>query len=508
MEDNTTDLKTVSDTFGINQLLNASASGLALFKKRDDRDDYVCTADNDAARAMTGFKTLAALTWEDLVGAVGYNSSGLAQPTPQSAQADEVYFTASDTWCRIGNTSVDEAHFLCTLTDITNYKDIKERENIVLEILHDAEKTVEFGTWIWYHTNEQVEWSQGLYELLGYSPESAQQCPASYDRFMEHIHPNDLERVLLDTKDRIGATEPVETEYRIKTLSGQERSVLSRSIYHPGDAKSPPKLTGCIVDVTSIKRVRNQLLEKVEELNRSNGDLEQFAYVASHDLQEPLRKIVSFGERLEKKGKDTLDVEMGMYLDRILNATRRMQSMISNLLEFSRLTRTQQGFESTDLNSIVRSVLSDLELTIKQKNAILELAELPTAEIIPSQMAQLFQNLLSNSLKFTDDEAQPFITIAAETLNPDEQLNYGLPASRSYVRLTFSDNGIGFDDDDANRIFTIFQRLRGRSEYEGAGIGLSVCKKVVENHSGIIMASGKPGAGATFTIVLPLSQAS
>ncbi len=121
-------------------------------------------------------------------------------------------------------------------------------------------------------------------------------------------------------------------------------------------------------------------------------------------------------------------------------------------------------------------------------------------------MAQLFQNLLSNSLKFTEDEVQPIIKIIADELSPSEQMNYGLPSSRAYVRLTFSDNGIGFNDDDASRIFTIFQRLRGRSEYEGAGIGLSVCKKVVENHGGIIMASGQPGVGSTFTIILPLSQ--
>ncbi len=508
--DETTDRKKIFHPFGINHLLNASTSGLLLFKKNTDGKGYLCTTDNESARLLTGFETLDGITWTDFVADVAGNLSGTQLSVSESiANLDfEAYFVETSTWCRLSNTSVDDDHFLCTLTDITRYKEIESKEDVVLDILRDAEKTVQFGTFIWYNTNQQVEWSEGLYVLLGYSPEQAHQSPATFDKYMDHVHPDDLERVLENIPNSIESQEPNEIEYRLITLSGREKYIQSRSIYHPGDATRSAKITGCIVDITSIKQVRNQLMEKVEELNRSNGDLEQFAYVASHDLQEPLRKIVSFGERLEKRGKDTLDAEMGMYLDRILNATRRMQSMISNLLEFSRLTRTQQGFEKTDLNSIARGVLSDLELLIRQKDAVIEFNELPTIETIPSQMAQLFQNLLSNSLKFTNDEVQPIITVMADELDPSEQLNYGLPSSRAYVRLTFRDNGIGFDDDDASRIFTIFQRLRGRSEYEGAGIGLSVCKKVVENHGGIIMASGQPGVGSTFTIILPLAQSS
>ena len=510
MYDEMTDLKKIFPSFRINHLLNASASGLLLFKKQDEGENYLCAVDNDSARRLTGIRALNGTTWDSFSEGIHDGLTGAKHLASGSlANLDlEAYFADTKTWCRLSNAPIDETHFLCTLTDITHYKEIEVREDVVLDILRDAEKTVQFGTFIWYNTGQQVEWSEGLYVLLGYSPEQANQRPATIDRFMEHVHPDDLKRVLANMPDSLGTEEPNEIEYRLMTLSGRERYVQSHSIYHPGDVMQPPKLTGCIVDITSIKRVRNQLMEKVEELNRSNGDLEQFAYVASHDLQEPLRKIVSFGERLEKRGKDALDAEMSMYLDRILNATRRMQSMISNLLEFSRLTRTQQGFEQTDLNSIARGVLGDLELVTRQKDAIVEFNELPSIEAIPSQMAQLFQNLLSNSLKFIEDEVQPVITLFADNLSKSEQVSYGLPSSRAYVRLTFSDNGIGFNDDDASRIFTIFQRLRGRSEYEGAGIGLSVCKKVVENHGGIIMASGHPGVGATFTLILPLSQSS
>jgi len=501
-----TDLKKIFHSFGINHLLNASTSGLLLFKKQADGDGYECTVENESARRMTGLKKLNGASWDSIAGKRAENMA--AGDDVISGLDFESYFAETSTWCRLSNTPVNENHFLCTLTDITRYKEIENKEDIVLEILRDAEKTVQFGTYIWYHTSQQVEWSEGLYVLLGYSPAEANQCPASIDRYIEHIHPDDRERVLARMPDSFEIDQPSELEYRVITLTGQEKYIQSRSLYHPGDDANPPKITGCVVDVTSIKRVRSQLMEKVEELNRSNGDLEQFAYVASHDLQEPLRKIVSFGERLEKKGKETLDEEMGMYLDRILNATRRMQSMISNLLEFSRLTRTRQGFEKTDLNIIAKGVLSDLELITRQKEAVIRIDEMPTIEAIPSQIAQLFQNLLSNSLKFTNEAILPVITVQSEELSPTEQINYGLPSDRAYIRLTFSDNGIGFDDDDASRIFTIFQRLRGRSEYEGAGIGLSVCKKVVENHAGIIMASARPGAGATFTIILPLTQLS
>ncbi len=505
-----TDLKKIFHSFGINHLLNASTSGLLLFKKQADSNSYQCTVENESARKMTGLKKINGVNWESLVG----NRAGtLAGKTDTVSEMipnldREIYFAETNTWCRLSNTPVNENHFLCTLTDITHYKEIENKEDIVLDILRDAEKTVQFGTYIWYNTSQQIEWSQGLYILLGYSAEQAIQCPASIERYIEHIHPDDRERVVANMPESLKTGKPNELEYRVVTLLGQEKYVQSRSIYYPGDAANPAKLTGCIVDVTSIKQVRNQLMEKVEELNRSNGDLEQFAYVASHDLQEPLRKIVSFGERLEKKGRESLDEEMGMYLDRILNATRRMQSMISNLLDFSRLTRTRQGFESTDLNAIARGVLSDLELVIRQKEADIRIDDMPTIQAIPSQMAQLFQNLLSNSLKFTNDAVAPVITVTSDQLSLSEQLNYGLPSDRAYIRLTFNDNGIGFDDVDASRIFTIFQRLRGRSEYEGAGIGLSVCKKVVENHTGIILASARPGVGATFTIILPLAQLS
>lgn len=261
-----------------------------------------------------------------------------------------------------------------------------------------------------------------------------------------------------------------------------------------------------VTDISSIKGIQNELERKIDDLNKSNADLEQFAYVASHDLQEPLRKIVSFGERLDVKSRDVLNEEQALYLDRILNSTRRMQMMIENLLEFSRVARIKEDFVKTDLNGILKNTISDLELLIQKKDAIVTIEPLPEIDAIPVQMAQLFQNLLSNSLKFTRPDVRPVIEVTASFLTSEEIRTIGGIASTKYIGIKVSDNGVGFEMVESSKIFTLFQRLRGRSEFEGAGIGLAICKKVVENHKGFISAAGIPDEGAIFKLILPIKQ--
>lgn len=261
-----------------------------------------------------------------------------------------------------------------------------------------------------------------------------------------------------------------------------------------------------ITDISSIKGIQSELERKIDDLNKSNADLEQFAYVASHDLQEPLRKIVSFGERLDVKSRDVLNEEQALYLDRILNATRRMQMMIENLLEFSRVARIKEDFVKTDLNAVLKNTISDLELLIQKKDAVVTVESLPEIDAIPVQMAQLFQNLLSNSLKFTRTDVRPVVKVSAGFLTTEEIRVIGGIPSQKYIGIEVSDNGVGFEMSESSKIFTLFQRLRGRSEFEGAGIGLAVCKKVVENHKGFISAVGIPDEGASFKLVLPIKQ--
>ena len=236
------------------------------------------------------------------------------------------------------------------------------------------------------------------------------------------------------------------------------------------------------------------------ELQRSNQELQAFAYVASHDLQEPLRKIQAFGDRLASRHADQLGDQGVDDLQRIQNAAGRMQTLINDLLAFSRVTTKAQPFRPVDLGRIVHEVSSDLEVRIAETGARVEVADLPTVDADPLQMRQLFQNLIGNALKFRRPEVPPVIRIRAERLPADA-------TAPERVRVQVADNGIGFDARYAERIFGIFQRLHGRSEYEGTGVGLAIVRKIAERHGGSITAQGTPDAGATFAVVLPTRQA-
>jgi len=260
-----------------------------------------------------------------------------------------------------------------------------------------------------------------------------------------------------------------------------------------------------ISDITILKNEAFQADARINKLQLSNQDLEHFAYVASHDLQEPLRKVVSFGERLEVKAKDILQPDHQVYLERMVSAARRMQRLIDHLLEYSKVTRSQDDYQTVDLNKVIKKVLDYLQVQISQKSAVVNIAELPVVDGIEIQLSTLFQNLLSNSVKFTNDTTRPVINI--DVFDPGDELltETGLNKHLKYIGITIADNGIGFQEKQADMIFALFSRLRGRSEYEGAGLGLAICKRVVENHYGAIFASAIPEAGAVFTIILPLN---
>ena len=271
--------------------------------------------------------------------------------------------------------------------------------------------------------------------------------------------------------------------------------------------KEKDKEVGAVVifkDITERKRAEEALNRKAAELARSNAELEQFAYVASHDLQEPLRKIQAFGDRLKTKC-DAVNLQDGRdYLERMQSAAARMQTLIIDLLTFSRVISASQPFVPVDLNTVAKGVLSDLEVRIEQNKAKLEVGELPTLEADPLQMRQLLQNLIGNALKFKKSDVQPEIKINARLLkNPFA----GTPEEDPYAEqceVTIQDNGIGFDERYLDKIFAVFQRLHGRNEYEGTGVGLAVCRRITDRHGGTINAHSKPGEGATFIVTLPV----
>ena len=257
-------------------------------------------------------------------------------------------------------------------------------------------------------------------------------------------------------------------------------------------------------EVLERRRAEESLRRTASELARSNSELEQFAYAASHDLQEPLRKVQAFGDRLSKKYSDAIGDQGVDYLHRMQNAAGRMQTLISDLLDFSRVTTKAQPFSSVDLGAIVEEVVNDLEVRIEKSGGRVEVGELPTILADPTQMRQLFQNLIGNGLKYCREVRPPVIQVRAEALNGDAAPDGSSAAPWWQVEVW--DNGIGFDEKYAERIFGVFQRLHGRSEFEGSGIGLAICRKIVERHGGEISAHSAENEGAVFTVRLPGKQ--
>ena len=250
-----------------------------------------------------------------------------------------------------------------------------------------------------------------------------------------------------------------------------------------------------IEDITARRTTEKRLEDQRVELLRSNEALEVFASVASHDLQEPLRKILSFGDRLGATAGPMLAGDPRMDLDRMLSAATRMRTLITDLLAYSQVTARVQPFASTDLARVAREVIADLETAIADAAGRVEVGKLPVIEADALQMRQLLQNLLGNALKFRKEGTPLVVQLSCSS------------ADAYHCTLTVTDNGIGFNEEYAEKMFRMFERLHGRMTYQGSGIGLAICRKIVERHGGTIAATGTAGQGATFTVTLPVTQA-
>jgi signal transduction histidine kinase/DNA-binding response OmpR family regulator len=335
---------------------------------------------------------------------------------------------------------------------------------------------------------------------------------ASKDIFPE-THPDD-EDLIKKWKSVVAHPKPLQMELRIKRLSSKEfkyHLMKVRPFFVNNDVS---KWVGTFTDIHEQKMFSIQLEQKVEErtkelremnlqLETSNHDLQQFASVASHDLSEPLRKIQTFGQMI-KEFFPQEETQAVLYLNKMIISAERMSKLISDLLNYSRLS-TADLFEHADLNVIIKNIMIDLELSIQEKQAVIHVDAFPVLEIIPGLIRQVFQNIISNSLKFVnpDKPAEIYITSKVVTI-PD--VTGASEDEIEYCKISIRDNGIGFNEAYAEKIFALFQRLNSRDKYEGTGIGLAIAKKAIEKHHGSIMASSKTGEGAEFIIHLPTKQ--
>ena len=356
-----------------------------------------------------------------------------------------------------------------------------------------------------YHEYYNSRW----YEFTGLTPEQSIGWGWSGP-----LHPDDLARSKARWQVSVDNGIPYEIEYRFRAADGTYRWFLARANPVRDENGRVARWLGTCADIDDRIQQADHLEDLVEArtlaLRRSNEELEKFAYIASHDLQEPLRKIQAFGDRLSTRFKAGLGEQGQDYIARMLDSSGRMRRLIDDLLSFSRVATKVAPLAPVDLNAVVREVLSDLEVRVAQTDGRVEVGTLPTLPADPVQMRQLFQNLIGNALKFQRPGVPPVVTVRAKSLravppDPPSRGTATLPTPPARCRLTVSDNGIGFEAQYANRIFELFQRLHGRSQYEGTGLGLAICKKIAERHGGTISAEGCPGEGSTFTIDLPLT---
>ncbi len=329
-------------------------------------------------------------------------------------------------------------------------------------------------------------------ELIGKSVNVLMPEPdrSLHDSYMHHYHETGEKRIIGIGREVTGMRK--DGSLFPFYLSISEVQLTGRKVY-----------TGFVHDITRQKLTEERLRRYAAELERSNRELQDFAYVSSHDLQEPLRKIQAFGDRLLTKEYDHLSEQGKDYVDRMLNAASRMQNLINDLLSFSRVTSKAKPFVNVKLDDVLTEVLSDLEVAIEKSGAEIIRSPLPEIEAEPTQMRQLFQNLVSNAIKFRKENENPIINIYAKNLQRQAHLT-ATPGDQ-VTEIYVEDNGIGFDEKYLDKIFNIFQRLEGQ-KFEGSGVGLAICRKIAIRHGGDITARSKPGVGTRFIVTLALQH--
>ena len=377
------------------------------------------------------------------------------------------------------------------------YEESQDQIRFASDRLQLALDAGEIGYYEWAIENDEMHCNSLYKKIFGFSDAH----DPTYKEFTSQIFPKDLSVRNNAVQRAILVGGVYNAEYRVRHPNDELRWVKSfgKAIY---DEKGKPvKLIGMILDITEHKQfaeeLSRQVRERTAELKQTNSDLLQFAHVASHDLKEPVRKVKIFSGRIRDEFKKELPVKGHIYLEKIQHSTDRMLSMIEGVLMYSTLSNLTQVMEKVDLNQVIANIEKDLEILIEEKQGMIQMDKLPVIHGVPVLMYQLFYNLINNALKFSKSNVPSRITITYE----QEKIS-----SVWYDRITLSDNGIGFSNDQVDRMFDAFIRLNSKDKYEGTGLGLALCKKIVDRHNGNIFASGEKDSGAVFTILLPLKK--
>lgn len=398
------------------------------------------------------------------------------------------------------------ALLMISLAFIKIYRNLNKIKSINKELMlknHSSQMTesiANYGTWQWHISDNTYVFSDNLYRIFGFEPTESK---IDLEDFMIVVHPDDRDLVIEKVQEMQEKKHFTPFRHRIiRANDGEIRYILINNKLVT-DGYNKEYLLVTTTDITDHIKAKQLLENRNRELEASNKELSAFNYIASHDLQEPLRKIETFISRLLDKDYQNISDSGKQYIERIKYSAGRMRLLINDLLQFSRTNRTDQAIEHKDLNELFDLAIQELFQRIDDTGATIHLnSTLPTLQVVPFQIQQVFINLIGNSIKYSKQDVPPVVNIDVEKV--DHSSDVRVPDNKEkYYKITFRDNGIGFKQEYAERIFGLFNRLHNKDEYIGTGIGLSICKKIVENHHGFIFAEGKPDIGSEFTVYLP-----
>ncbi|WP_289665978.1 sensor histidine kinase [Flavobacterium panacagri] len=383
--------------------------------------------------------------------------------------------------------------------DFERLKVFNKRLLISSGLIAESESIGNFSTWQWDLDADKIDYSDNQYRLLGHEPNSFVPNKATLLKF---VHPDDKE-TFAKYMDGIVEKKQLTFVYYKIVRPNYEVRYFKTTAKIVTDQQGSKILLGINFDITDEHLLNIELQERNKELEKSNKELASFNHVASHDLQEPLRKIQTFISRVSDADKAVMSDTAKNYITKIESSAKRMRVLIDDLLLFSRTNTTKKEFIKINLNELLDNAESELAEIIEEKRAVIKTNKLPKLSVIPYQIEQLFINLIGNSLKYSQPEIEPEISIISEKVNSSDYPEILEQSVKKFHKITFTDNGMGFDPQFKETIFILFQRLHSKTDYPGTGIGLAICKKIVENHKGHIIADSTLGKGSQFTVFLP-----